>query len=273
MTDARAARRLNRAHWDALAGLHGQDAWYDQEALLAGADTLGEHEAAAIREAVGAVAELDVVHLHCHVGFDTISLARRGARATGVDFSRVAVERARELARRCGVEAEFVEADATDLPHALHGRFHLAHASVGITSWIDDIAAWMRSAHAVLRPGGRLLLLDLHPLYLMLETLDPLVLDFPYADDGGRAFDEDGSYADPTLRIGATETVQYAHSLGEIVTAAVDAGLRIERLDEHLDAARDPRGGLLAPEDDGRVRLRVGGEVLPLAYTLIARRP
>jgi SAM-dependent methyltransferase len=273
MTDARAARRLNRAHWDALAALHGHDAVYDEEALVAGADCLGDREAAGVREAVGAVAGLDVVHVQCHIGFDTISLARRGARVTGVDFSRVAVERARELARRCGVEAEFVEGDATDLPRELHGRFDLAFATVGVTSWIEDIGAWMRSVAAVLRPGGRLLLIDLHPLFMMFDSVDPLVLDFPYAFDGGRAFDEDGSYADASLHVGATQTVEYAHSLGEIVNAAVAAGLRIERLEEHLDAERDPRGGVLAREQDDRYRLRLSGEILPLSYTLIARRP
>jgi SAM-dependent methyltransferase len=273
MPDARAARRLNRAHWDALASLHGQDAYYDEEALVAGADTLGEHEAAGVREAVGAVAGLDVIHLQCHIGFDTISLARRGARVTGVDFSRVAVERARDLARRCGVEAEFVEADATDLPPELQSRFDLAFATIGVISWIEDIGAWMRSAASVLKGGGRLLLLDIHPFFDMFDTVEPLRLDFPYAFDGGRAYDEDGSYADAALKVGATETVNYAHSLGEVVTAAVAAGLRVERLDEHLDAERDPRGSVLAREPDGRFRLWLGGEALPVAFTLIARRP
>src|SRR5919199_4522701 len=123
MPAPRAARRLNRAHWDALAAAHGDDAMYDDEALIAGRDTIRELEAAGIREAVGAVAGLDVIHVQCHIGHDTISLARRRARVTGVDFSRVAVERARDLARRCDVEAEFVEGDATDLPAELHGRF------------------------------------------------------------------------------------------------------------------------------------------------------
>jgi SAM-dependent methyltransferase len=273
MPDARAARRLNRAHWDALASLHGQDAYYDEEALVAGADTLGEHEAAGVREAVGAVAGLDVIHLQCHIGFDTISLARRGARAVGVDFSHVAVERARDLARRCGVEAEFLEADATALPPELHNRFDLAFATIGVICWIEDIGAWMRSAASVLKGGGRLLLLDIHPAFAMFESVDPPVLDFPYAFDGPRAFDEDGSYADPSLKVGATETVNYAHSLGEVVTAAVAAGLRVERLDEHMEAERDPRGTVLAREPDGRFRLRLGGEALPVAFTLIARRP
>jgi SAM-dependent methyltransferase len=275
MPDPRTVRRLNRAHWDALAAVHGQDAYYDTDALVAGADTLSDHETAGLREAVGAVAGLDVVHLQCHIGFDTISLARRGARVTGVDFSRASLERAAALARRCGQDVELVEADTTALPPSLHGRFDLAYATVGVVCWIDDIGAWMRSAAAALRSGGRLLLIDIHPLLMMFDSVDPLRLDFPYADDGGRRFDLDGSYADPDVKLGATETVEYAHSLGELVSAAIGAGLRIERLAEHLDLARDPRGdsGLLERESDGRLRLRLDGEALPLAYTLIARRP
>jgi SAM-dependent methyltransferase len=273
MLDARAARRINRAHWDSLAAVHGNDAYYDDAALVAGADTLGELEAAGVRESVGAVAGLDVLHLQCHIGHDTISLARRGARVVGVDYSPASLERAHELARRSGVDVEFREGDACSLPGDLNNRFDLVYATAGVLCWIDDLGAWMRSAAGVLRPGGRLLVVDLHPLYQMVAGVDPLTLDFPYGDDGGRTFDEDGSYADPAARVAATETVQFAHSLGETVTFAVQAGLRIERLDEHLELGRDPRGNVLPREDDGRYRLRLGGELLPLAFTLVARRP
>jgi SAM-dependent methyltransferase len=273
MTDTRTARRLNRAYWDSLAAVHGADAVYDDEALLAGADTLGEPEAAGVREAVGAVAGLDVLHVQCHIGHDTISLARRGARVTGVDFSPASLAKARDLARRSGQDIAFVEADSTALPVELHNRFDLAYATIGVVCWIDDIEAWMRSVAAALRPGGRLLLVDLHPFFQMLESADPLAVDMPYGNDGGRAFDEDGSYADPDARLASTATVQYAHTLGEVVTAAVQAGLRVERLEEHLELAADPRGNVLAREEDGRYRLRLDGEPLPLAFTLIARRP
>jgi SAM-dependent methyltransferase len=273
MPDARTARRLNRAYWDSLAAVHGDDRYYDDEALVAGADTLRGLEAAGVREAVGAVAGLDVLHVQCHIGHDTISLARRGGRVTGVDFSPASLARARELARRSGVQIDFVEADSTALPVELHNRFDLAYATMGVICWIGDIEAWMRSIAAALRPGGRLLLVDLHPLFQMFESVDPLVADFPYGDDGGRTFDEDGSYADPTARLAATASVQYAHSLGEVVTAAVQAGLRVERLEEHTAIDHDPRGDVLTREDDDSYRLRLGGEPVPVAFTLIARRP
>jgi hypothetical protein len=106
----------------------------------------------------------------------------------------------------------------------------------------------------------------------MFETADALALDFPYAFDGPRRFDEPGSYADRDAEVSATATVEYAHSLGEVVTAAIGAGLRIDALHEHLSVTRDGRNFL--PQDpDGRFRLRVSGEVLPLQYTLLASRP
>jgi SAM-dependent methyltransferase len=256
-----------------MAAVHGQDTYYDTEALVAGSSSLGELEEAAVREAVGDVARLDVIHIQCHIAHDAISLARRGARVAGADLSPVALAKARAIAERCGVELELVEADSAALPPSLHGRFDLAYATIGVLCWIGDLAGWMRSAHAVLRPGGRLVLVDMHPLYMAIESLEPLALDFPYADDGPRRFDEDGSYADLHAKLTETVSIQFGHSLGEIVTAAVRAGLRVEALHEHLEAERDPRGDLLPREDDGRYRLRITGERLPVLYTLIASRP
>jgi SAM-dependent methyltransferase len=274
MPDARTARRINRAHWDALADAHGEgDPIYDTEALIAGADSLHEAETAGVREAVGAVAGLDVMHLQCHIGFDAISLARRGARVVGVDFSPAAIEKARTLARRCEVRVEFVEADATKLPVDLHNRFDLVYATIGVLVWIDDVRAWMRSAAAALRGGGKLMLVDIHPMAEMVASLDPLTLDFPYAFDGPRTYDEPGSYAGADLPVSSTETVEYGHSLGEIVTAALSAGLRIQHFEEHFEADFDPRGNLLEPEEDGRYRVRVDGELLPLLFTLVAAKP
>lgn len=130
----------------------------------------------------------DVVHIQCHIGFDTIALARRGARVTGVDFSRASLAKAAELAERCGVEIEWVQANATALPDSLRGGFDVAYATIGAICWIEDIGAWMRSAAATLRPGGRLVLVEIHPLYAMVEAAgEPLRLDFPYAFDGRAA--------------------------------------------------------------------------------------
>jgi SAM-dependent methyltransferase len=264
---------LNRAHWDALAAVHGQDRYYDSAGLAAGRVGLGAIEAAAVAEAIGDVRHRDVLHLQCHIGFDTIALARLGGRVTGLDLSAVALEKAGALATRCGVQADWVQADVTQLPAALEARFDLVYATIGVLCWVADADAWMRSAAAALRPGGRLALVELHPFYDMVAAVDPLRLDFPYAFDGPHRFDEPGSYADPEASVSATASVVYGHSLAEIVTAAIAAGLRIEALHEHLEADFDPRGSMLAPGTDGRYRLEVSGQRLPILFTLIAAQP
>jgi SAM-dependent methyltransferase len=259
----------NRAHWDSLARVHGQDAYYDTSALVAGKDLLGDVESAA----VGDVAGLDVLHIQSHIAFDSICLARRGATVTCVDFSAESLAKARQLADACGVSLTLVRADAMALPESLDGRFDLVYSAMGVLTWISDIDAWFAGAYRALRPGGRFALAEIHPLFTSVESVEPLRLDFPYAFDGPRRFNLPGSYADEGAAVEATETVEYGHSLGEIVTAAVSAGLHVDALYEHLDAAIDPRGDVLTRDPDGRYRLRIGGEPLPVLFTLLASKP
>jgi SAM-dependent methyltransferase len=262
----------NRAWWDERAALHGQDRVYDIAGFLAGASTLNARD----HEVVGDVTGRDLVHLQCHTGMDTLSWLRAGAASvTGVDFSAVAVAKARETAEAAGLadRATFVRSDVLALPEDLSSRFDVCFASIGFICWIADAAGWMRSAYSVLRPGGVLGVRELHPLYSCVGSLEPLNLDFPYANDGPRRFNDDsGSYAVPDAPTVHNETVEWAHSLGEMVTAAVDAGFVVEHLGEHLDAESDGRG-MLPADTDGRFRLRVAGELLPIEYTLRAYKP
>ncbi|MEV4396264.1 class I SAM-dependent methyltransferase [Nonomuraea sp. NPDC049607] len=268
---AAAGLPANRALWDERARVHGStpaDRFYDVDAFLAGRQTLYALE----RRLAGDVAGKDLLHLQCHFGMDTLSWARLGARVTGVDFSPVAVARARDLAAEAGLAATFVEADTQRLPESLAGGFDLAVATYGVLCWIGDLAAWMRGAAMALRPGGRLVLVDLHPAYQTVASLDPLVADWPYG--GGQAHRETvtGTYADAGVVTEAQETVQYPYSVGEIVTAAARAGLTVAELGEHVAVELDPRG-LLTEGEDGRYRLPFGDSHLPVLYSLVAVRP
>ena len=263
---------VNRAWWDGAAAIHGSDSIYDTDALIGGADSLGEEERAALAASVKSVSGLDVIHAQCHIGFDTISLARRGARVVGLDFSAAALAKAEKLARRARVTASWVQADAAHIPAELHGRFDLAYATIGAICWVEDIAAWMRSIAQTLRPGGRFVLVEIHPLLTMVAEREPFSLDFPYAFDGPHRFNEPGTYAAPNAQLPSTETVNFAHSIGETVTAAIQAGLRIDSLTEHLDASKSPRPPLLPREADGRYRLRLDGQPLPILFTLLATK-
>lgn len=267
----------NHAHWQDLATVHGngEDAYYDVEALLTGRSAMTEIEERAL-ELSGGVVDRDVLHVQCHIGFDAVTFAQRGARVTAVDFSALALQKAERIAERAGVQIEWLEANSLSLPPSLRGRFDLAYASIGAICWIGDLSKWMQNVAGTLRPGGRLVLIDMHPAYGMLGSRDPLLVDFPYTFDGPHAFEEPGSYANAHAPVSAMTSVCFAHDLSEIVNGALDAGLRIERLFEHLSCAFDPRGGVAQRESDGRYRVRLGGpdgQPLPMLFTLLASRP
>ena len=280
--------RTNFAHWEQLAVLHGTgpDRYYDLDKLVAGGTLMGKEEAAAlVRATTGtSVYGLDVLHLQCHIGCDSITLARKGANVTGVDFSPAALQRLRELAGRCGVEVATIEADSRNLPAELDGRFDLVYATIGVLCWIDDLDAWMRGACRVLKPGGTLVLVELHPLLTMIDSVTPLVVDFPYNSDGVHTFTGTGSYANRNADVSWTIT-QYAHGLAEVVMAAKDAGLECGYLEEHTSMSFDPRGmEETTVEADGRYRCRIGlgplngdergpAYPLPVLYTLLASKP
>lgn len=272
-------RAVNLAHWEALAAMHGegQEGLYDVEAIVAGQSSLLDWEEEALAFA-GGVAGKAVMHLQCHLGFDAICFARQGAQVTGVDFSPTALAKAAVIAQRAGVQVAWREADATKLPADLQGAFDVVYASIGAIAWIGDMGAWMRAVHGVLKPGGHLLLVDLHPLYCMFGSKEPLVVDFPYSFDGPRAFTEKGSYAKLDDETEHT-SINHAHDLGELVSTAVQAGLQVKQLREHLSCSFDPLGRLAKQEEDGRFRFRLGdgpagpGYPLPMLFTLVAAKP
>jgi SAM-dependent methyltransferase len=262
---------LNRARWDELASLHGQDDYYDVEGFLAGQLVLSARERTEMATAVGSVSGLDLLHMQCHFGLGTLSWARLGARVTGLDFSPIAVERARLLATTAGIDARFVQADAQRLPADLAGSFDVVFASYGVLCWIADVTAWMAAAGMALRPGGALVLIDGHPLTQMIDTVNPVRFDFPYQGGTAHRIRSTTSYASSATGLATTETVQYPHGLGEIVTAAAAAGLRVDALTEHLDA-EGPEGhrDQMQHGQDDRWRLVLAGQPVPVQFSLRA---
>jgi len=283
----------NLDYWEQAAATHGttdQDTYYHLDKVVAGGTLMTEHEERAVALATGAPAEdplsavtgLDVLYLQSHIGVDGVVLARAGAHVTCADFSPTALERAHELAARVGVAIETVETDSRAIPESLYGRFDLVYVTIGAICWIDDLDRWMRQVALALRPGGRLVMMEIHPAYNVFYTRSPeLIADFPYGGGAGLTETDTGTYAEPASTIVSTTTA-FAHSLGEVVTAAVDAGLRVDRLAEHTHLAFNPRGDdMLVLEDDGQYRMRIGrgreegtpGEPLPIAFTLLATKP
>lgn len=220
---------VNRQFWDEVAPHHAASSFYGVAAFVAGADSLGDIELAEVGDVTGR----DVVHLQCHLGLDTLSWARHGARVTGLDFSAESLRVARELAVRTGLAARFVEADVCAAPEALGTTYDLVFTSHGVLMWIGDLDAWARSAARLLRPGGIFYLLDIHPLGMALEQVPGgLRLAASYFGGGAPSVTvADGSYAVEDVGI-TGETHEWIHPVGDVATALIRAGIALEFVHE-----------------------------------------
>ena len=282
----------NHDFWQQAALVHGTteaDRYYRLNDVIAGGTLMTSIEENALAFATHAPAHqplskvggLDILYLQSHIGVDGVVLARAGANVTCADFSAHALQRTQELAGAVGVTIETVETDSRDLPESLHDRFDIVYVTIGAICWIDDLHTWMSQVAVALRHGGKLVMFEIHPVYQVFNQRIPeLIADFPYGGGGLFTDSGSGSYADPDSDITST-TTNFAHSIADVVNAAIANGLHIDRLDEQVELDFDPRGdGLLQQSDDGKWRLRLGRgrnpgdqpEGLPVAFSLIATK-
>jgi SAM-dependent methyltransferase len=270
-------RTTNLANWEARVPVHTGPDGYD----LAGFDD-PEFLSAVVRYDLPRLGRLDgrdVVHLQCHIGTDTVSLARLGARSvTGLDFSPSALDAGRALAHRANADVRFVEADVYDAVGALGPECcDLVFTGIGAICWLPEIRRWADVVAGLLRPGGRLFIREGHPVLLAMCDPRPdglLVIEYPYFETAGTTFVEEETYAG-TGTLSAPETVIFNHGLGEIVTALTDAGLAVTALEEHREVPWNPLDEYMIPSQDfeGEFMLAEGADRMPMSYTLQAVKP
>ncbi|MEV8213827.1 class I SAM-dependent methyltransferase [Leifsonia sp. NPDC077715] len=266
----------NRANWDDRATLHADrgDHGYRISQYIADRSAISDVVRFDLPR-LGSVEGLRAVHLQCHIGTDTLSLARLGARATGLDFSANAIDEARRLVADTGDDVDFVVADVYDAADVLApGSFDLVYTGVGALCWLPSVDRWAQVVASLLAPGGALHLREGHPiLWSMDERLDDdLHLRFPYWErEQPLEWDDDSTYVETTRPLTATRTYEWNHSLGEIVTALIRAGLRIDLLEEHDSVPWETLPGQMV-ERDGEFVLAALDGVAPLSYTLRASK-
>lgn len=221
---------------------------------------------------LGDVRGLRGVHLQCHIGTDTVSLARLGASMTGLDFSPAAVATATALAQEIGADATFVQAEVHDAVEALGaGQYDLVFTGIGALCWLPSVRRWAQVVAGLLRPGGRLFLREGHPVLWALAEDGTLTLDYPYFETvEPMVFDEAGTYVDTDVVITSTTMHNWNHGIGEVVTALFEAGMQVTALVEHDSVPWEALPGLMEQVELGEWRLRDRPERLPHTYTLQA---
>jgi 2-polyprenyl-3-methyl-5-hydroxy-6-metoxy-1,4-benzoquinol methylase len=265
---------VNRANWDDRAGVHATSRDYDLQRYRDDPAAISP-VVAFDRPLLGDLTGLETVHLQCHIGTDTLSLARLGAQVTGLDLSPRSLEVARELAASTGAAIPYVESDVEGAVAALGaGRFDLVYTGIGAICWLPSIRRWAETVSGLLRPGGRLFIRDAHPALNAIgdDHPDRLELGFPYFEvPAGMVWDDEGTYVDADRPLTATRSYDWSHGLGETVTALLENGMELTGLVEHRTVPWCALPELMEPDElENEWRLREHGERLPLTFTLQA---
>lgn len=262
----------NRRHWDEVVPYHVASKSYNVDGFKAGASKLKRVE----REELGDVRGKSLLHLQCHFGLDTLSWAREGATVTGIDFSDQAIETARALAAETDVDATFLVSDLYSALEKLTGDFDIVFTSYGVLCWLPDIKRWAEVAAHFVRPGGVFYIVEFHPFAQVFDD-SPAVTDlhvrysyFPLGEP--LHFDDDGTYADMDAKLEHRGTYEWLHPISEVISALIDAGLRIEFVHEFPFStwAFLP---ITKEVEDGTVRLTKHDGSVPLLYSIKATKP
>lgn len=265
---------INRASWDERVPAHVASPDYAVQRFLEDPGFLS----GVVRfdgPLLGDISGLRGVHLQCHIGTDTVSLARLGARMSGLDFSAPALEQARSLAAATGADVDFVQADLYDAVEALDGeRFDLVYTGIGALCWLPHIDRWAAVVDELLAPGGRLFIREGHPMMWALADARPdreLVVDYPYFEHRvPLVLTDEGTYVQTDAVFEHNTTHSWNHGLGEIVTALLSRGLRLTGLVEHDSVPWEAFPGKMDALDGGEFRISERPERLPHSYTLQA---
>lgn len=254
---------INRNSWNKRVGVHLNSTFYDMEAFLSGKSSLKSIEL----DVLGDVAGLKLLHLQCHFGQDTLSLARLGAQCTGVDLSDVAIAEAQKLNDSLGLNATFICSNVYDYQGE---GFDVVFSSYGTISWLPDLNAWAKVIAHALKPGGRLVFAEFHPVVWMFNDAFNAV-SYAYFNRGALEEVESGTYAERNAAL-QLDYVNWNHGLAEVLQSLLDAGLVLRHVSEY-DYSPWPCFAGAVEEPPGCYRIAHLAGKIPMVYALVAEKP
>lgn len=289
----------NRLAWDAATPAHSSHKRDEAGFLRAGGTTLFDDEVHLLLgtgpegpalETIRAggprpLAGLRLLHAPCNAGQDTLSLAQLGADVTGVDISDTAIAAARALSDASGIPARFEAADLYDWLPQRGPEFDLVFMSYGALIWMSDLDALFAAIARVLRPGGRFVGLEFHPLALMYDEAGRLTYPYgggahvvspegvgDYVARSGPALAPSGFVAGQVEFKNPHASHEFSWGVADILGAQLRAGLTLELVREYNHA----NGCQIWPdmvEQPGRRFVPRNGAIPPLMLGWSARRP
>lgn len=260
----------NTSRWNEMTSIHEKSDFYDVEGFKAGRCTLKSIELSELGDVKGK----SLLHLQCHFGLDTLSWARLGAKVTGIDISEKAIKLAKSLNDELGLDGRFICSDIYNSLVALPDeKFDIVFTSYGVLCWLADINKWADIVSSFLKPGGTFFIAEGHPFVDILEwDNNELKVAYPYFDKETIECSSEYSYADRTIKVKNTDTYQWQHGLGSIVSSLINAGLTIQSLKEYPLLAYEKYPGYMDLSEDGWWRFKTKDINIPLLFSIRATK-
>ncbi|MBM3429989.1 MAG: methyltransferase domain-containing protein [Bacteroidetes bacterium] len=259
---------LNKKAWDNKVPYHIASSFYGNDEFIKGKSSLKHVEIELLNRLQ--VSGKKVLHLQCQFGQDSISLARMGGEVTAVDFSKMAIEKARELAEECAVNVNFIEENVLTFNPSGDALFDVVFTSFGTIGWFPDLRSWAAVVSRSMKSGGTFVMVDFHPfVWTFDDEIKLLAYDYFQAEPIVEV--TKGTYADRTAPLNDT-IATWNHGMAEIITALVDAGLIVKEFKEYDYSPYDCFSNLREDEDE-RFRFAHLQVRIPMLYSLVLEKP
>ncbi|WP_226065419.1 class I SAM-dependent methyltransferase [Kaistella polysaccharea] len=256
---------INRKLWNAKVDSHLKSDFYFVDEFIKGRNSLNSIEL----DLLGDIKGKEILHLQCHFGQDSISLSRLGAKVTGIDLSDKAIEAANDLAKKCGTDTQFIISDVYDLPSVLHQKFDIVYTSYGAIGWLPDLQKWAEVINHFLKPGGKLIFVEFHPVVWMYNN-DFTFVQYSYFNEGAITETNEGTYADHNADL-KNEEVGWNHPTAEVLTSLLNENLELKSFQEY-NYSPYPCFRDMAETETGKYQIKKFGNKLPLLFSLVAEK-
>ncbi|RJQ36943.1 class I SAM-dependent methyltransferase [Candidatus Microgenomates bacterium] len=256
---------INKKWWNDVAPIHACSKLYDVPAFKKGKSSLIPIE----QEEIGDVKGKSLLHLMCHFGMDTLSWARLGAVATGVDLSDKSIGLAKKLSKEINVPAKFICSDIYDLPNVLDKKYDIVFTSYGVLCWISKINKWAKVVSNFLKPGGTFYIAELHPFTNILSY--DFKIYYKYFKKGPYIDDSSGTYTDWEANVKGF-TYEWSYTISDVINTLIKEGLKIEFMHEFPYTMYDQFPGFMEQNEKGLYVLKNKKIQIPLLFSLKATK-
>lgn len=260
---------INQNLWDKRAAVHFDSEFYEQTNFLAGKNVLCEI-VIPLLEKIPNFPNLSILHLQCHFGMDTLSLARMGAEVTGLDFSEKAIQQANFLCEKTGLKGRFVQANVFDAAKVLEGeQFDMIFTSYGTIGWLHDLNLWAEAWTPLLRKGGYFVFAEFHPALWMFDD-DFTKIAYSYFNKETIIEQTTGSYTDRNAPVEAVSH-SWNHPLQDVLTPLLKRNLKLLDFQEY-DFSPYPCFNNTVKIAENRWQIKGLEDKIPMVYSLILQK-